>query len=305
MATTTLQENVQRIASNGNLSRTQRLENLVYMLGLSTQEAITALDVYKPAARPRTPKDVTFGVEIECTDVIQSYLIASAAAKGVTVRCENYNHRDNETYYKVVSDGSLMGENTAEVVSPILQGKKGLESLKNVCAALNEIGARVNRTCGLHIHLDAKKMSIYHWRNLYINYARLENIIDSFMPKSRRANNNGYCRSIALMPRLEQTILSCNTVEDITNYFCSRYYKINSESYHRHGTVEFRQHSGTVDFEKICMWLTFLQKLLAYSKHNTVENCATIEDVPFLTRKEKAFFKMRMSVIKDVELHSA
>lgn len=294
MARLSLQEQVIKIAT-GRGSRAQRLEDLVYMLGLPVRDALNALDTYKPARTPRTPKEVTFGVEIECFNVVSSLLCEKVLAKGVNIQDEHYNHTDHKTHYKIVSDASILGSNPAEIVSPILEGKSGLNSLKIVCDTLNEIGARVNRTCGVHVHLDAKNMTIEHWRNLYINYARLENIIDSFMPQSRRANNNSYCRSIALMPRLEATILHCENSEQIRSYFASRYYKVNIESLRRHGTVEFRQHSGSIDFEKISMWLTFLQKLLAYSKNETVENCATIEDVPFLTKGEKQYFKNRIN----------
>lgn len=291
----TLQEQVQRIASNGQLSRAQRLENLVYLLGLNTNEALIALDVYKPAKRPATPKEVTFGVEIECVDCPIDMIIREVRLNGGNIHSEAYNHNDNTTHYKIVSDGSLNGNNTAEIVSPILKGKQGLETLKTVCDSLVCIGANVNRSCGLHVHLDAKKMSITHWRNLFINYARLESIIDSFMPRSRRANNNTYCRSLALRPRFEASIFACNTVQDICALFSSRYYKVNVEAYLRHKTVEFRQHSGTTDFQKIYMWLAFLQKLVAFSKHHTIENCATIDDVPFLNTTEKRYFKNRIN----------
>ena len=294
MARLSLQEQVIKIAS-GSGSRAQRLEDLVYMLGLPVRDALNALDTYKPTHTPRTPKHVTFGVEIECINVISSLLQEKVTAKGVNIQSERYNHIDHKTHYKIVSDASICGSNPVEVVSPILEGKSGLESLKIVCDTLNEIGASVNRSCGVHVHLDAKNMTIKHWRNLYINYARLENIIDSFMPQSRRANNNGYCRSIALTPRLEATILHCDNSEQIRSFFASRYYKVNIESLRRHGTVEFRQHGGSIDFEKISMWVSFLQKLLAYSKNNTVENCTTINDVPFLNKQEKQYFKNRIN----------
>lgn len=295
MATMTLQQQVEKIA-RGRGSRSQRLEDLVYMLGLPVQEALRALDVYKPVRKARTPiENFTFGVEIECYNVNQSLLIEKLTAKGINIRCEGYNHNDSEEYYKIVSDGSLIGNNACEVVSPILKGQKGLESLEIVCDALNEIGANVNRSCGLHIHFGAQSFDIKRWQNIYVNYSRLENIIDSFMPASRRANTNCFCRSIALQPRLETTILHCHSVDDIIRFFGSRYFKINAEAYNRHHTVEFRQHSGTVDFKKVSMWLSFLKKMLTYSKNNTVENCTTIDDVPFLSKTEKDYFKQRIN----------
>ncbi len=288
----TIQQQAIAIAK-GRGSYMQRLEDLVYMLNLPTNEAIWILDIYKPERKARTPKDVTFGVEIECINVDRYALMNIVRSNGVQIQTEGYNHRDNDHYYKIVHDGSLIGDNSCEIVSPILKGKEGKNSLKAVCNALVEIGAKINKSCGLHVHLDAKNMTIEHWRNLIINYARLEGIIDGFMAKSRRGNNNCYCRSVALMPRLEATILHCNSVEDIVRYFSTRYMKINVEAYSRHKTVEFRQHQGSIEFAKIEKWLSFLQKLLAYSKNETVQNCACIDDVPFLSATEKAYFKAR------------
>lgn len=289
-----LQEQVKAIATSRK-SYVEKIEEMVWFLGLTTQDAIRAIETYKVPRQARMPKfqPVTFGVEIECYNVNKRTLIDVVRSMGVEIQAEGYNHRDNEVYYKVVSDASIRGENPAEVVSPILKGKDGLDSLKKVCESLSSIGAKVNKSCGLHIHLDAKEMTIAQWRNLIINYARLENIIDGFMAESRRGNNNGFCRSVALMPRLEATILHCNSVEEIARYFSTRYMKINVEAYSRHKTVEFRQHQGTIEFEKISMWLTFLQKLLVFSRENSVENCASIDDVPFLTKAEKAYFKAR------------
>lgn len=291
---TDIQTQAKAIAQ-GRGSYTQRLEDLVYMLGLPAAEAIRVLDTYKPIKKAETPKDVTFGVEIECINVNRYALIDAVQVQGVQIQIEGYNHRDNDYYYKVLNDGSLVGEHSAEIVSPILKGNDGKNSLKAVCNALEAIGAKVNKSCGLHIHLDAKNMTVTHWRNLIINYARLENIIDGFMAKSRRANNNCFCRSLALMPRLEATILHCNSVDEMARYFGTRYTKVNLEAYSRHKTVEFRQHQGSIEFGKIEKWLSFLQKLLAYSKNHTVENCATIDDVPFLNATEKAYFKARQA----------
>lgn len=290
--TTSLQAKAISIAT-GRGSYMQRLEDLVYMLNIPTQEAIRILDIHKPVKTPKTPKDVTFGVEIECYNVNRYTLIETLRNNGVSIQAEAYNHRTPDGYFKIVSDASICGNDAAEIVSPILKGKDGKKSLEKVCNALAVSGAKVNKSCGLHIHLDAKDMTIEAWRNVIINYARLEHIIDGFMANSRRGNNNCFCHSIALMPRLEATILHCNSVDEIKRYFSTRYMKINVEAYSRHKTIEFRQHQGTIEFAKIEKWLSFVQKLLAYSKNHSVENCATIDDVPFLNATEKAYFKAR------------
>ena len=44
----------------------------------------------------------------------------------------------------------------------------------------------------------------------------------------------------------------------------------------RYKTIEFRQHSGTIEADKIINWITFLHNLMDYSTSNTIEN-ATFE----------------------------
>lgn len=291
----TFSESVIAIATS-NKSRAQKIENLV-RLGLPTQEAILVLGVYKaaPATRERCFKSVTFGVELECYNLRVYDFMPKVRELGIVINNEGYNHRDSKEAFKIVPDSSIQGENSNEVVSPVLSGKDGLDKLKKVCDTMNEVGAKVNKSCGTHVHLDASKMTIEQWRNVYINYARLEHIIDSFMAQSRRGNSNCFCMSIALKERIETSILSCNSVDDIIRLMRSRYYKINAEAYRRHKTIEFRQHGGTISYEKISNWVNFLQKLLHYSKNHTVTNCATIDDVPFLTQAEKRYFKNRIN----------
>lgn len=79
------------------------------------------------------------------------------------------------------------------------------------------------------------------------------------MPESRRYNNNSYCHSIALA--LNADIVDKFKDDVFTayrHYICTRYAKVNLESYVRHNTIEFRQHSGTTDAEKITNWVVFM-----------------------------------------------
>ena len=112
-------------------------------------------------------------------------------------------------------------------------------------------------------------MGIETWKRLYKNYIKLEDTIDSMMPASRR--NNTYCRSIKL-DNIETRINGCRTVTQIANLYGSRYFKVNAQSYTKHNTVEFRQHSGTIEVEKIENWVRFLDGLVKYSEHEIIEN---------------------------------
>jgi hypothetical protein len=78
--------------------------------------------------------------------------------------------------------------------------------------------------------------------------------------------------------------------------FCnSRYYKINPISYARHKTCEFRQHGGTVEYEKISMWIRFLNNLIDFSKENAVSD-ATLEGLSgFNGEAIVNYYKLRTS----------
>lgn len=72
---------------------------------------------------------------------------------------------------------------------------------------------------------------------------------------------------------------------------------MNAESYLRHKTVEFRQHSGTTDYEKIANWINFLRKLIQYSFEYEIQECVSIEQIPFLTETEKQYFINRREAL--------
>lgn len=215
-----------------------------------------------------------FGVEFEAYNVEEEVLCQALYRAGINCRIAGYSHADSESQWKIVSDGSLSGNNTFELVSPILKGEAGIRELEKVCRVLNECGAKVNKTCGTHVHLDARGMEMQTWKNIYKNYARLEDVIDSFMPQSRRENT--YCHSLRRISNLERRIDQSRTLGEIEAIFGSRYYKINPKSYARHNTCEFRQHNGTVEFIKISTWVRFLNNLIDFSKNHLVTD-ATLD----------------------------
>ncbi|MBL7997464.1 MAG: amidoligase family protein [Candidatus Kapabacteria bacterium] len=213
-----------------------------------------------------------FGVEIEAHGVNKEKLIRALNTAGIECVGESYNH-ETRNHWKVVSDNSLSGDNPFELVSPPLVGQEGLNQLQIVCRVLNDMGAMVNKSCGLHIHFDANGFDLNTWKNLYLNYAELEESLDSILPASRRANTNNYCKSIKT--RGYRTAISgANSLREIEDAITSRsrYYKLNTQSFWRQRTVEFRQHSGTVEYEKISNWILLLAQLIEFSKTQSVTN---------------------------------
>ena len=73
----------------------------------------------------------------------------------------------------------------------------------------------------------------------------------------------------------------------------SRYFKLNVQSYWRHGTVEFRQHSGTVEFGKIRNWLLFCARLVDFSKRERLDSGGERALAKLLDNELANFYKQR------------
>jgi len=232
-----------------------------------------------------------FGVEFEAYNVKMETLKDALNAVGIHCEIEGYNHTTRR-HWKIVTDASLTGENTFELVSPILKGESGINELKTVCRILNECRAKVNKSCGTHVHFDSSGFDLETWKRIYINYYRLENTIDGFMPLSRRENR--FCQSLKNISNFESKLSNCSNLDQIASAFgMTRYFKINPLSYSRHNTCEFRQHSGTIEFEKIGNWIKFLNALVDFSKTNLVTD-ATLEGLTNLCDNDLVnYFKQR------------
>ena len=76
-----------------------------------------------------------------------------------------------------------------------------------------------------------------------------------------------------------------------------RYYKVNACAYDRHRTIEFRQHQGSTDYEKISHWVKFLAALVEYSYKHDCPTCTTIEEIPFISNEEKQYFTRRRAAL--------
>jgi hypothetical protein len=217
------------------------------------------------------------GVEIEFIDR-NGTVDCSAVARAVTaagVRCnhEGYNHRLSRDW-KVVTDASVKNKNGkpgGELVSPPLKSSELKDQLAKVCQALQSLGMAINMSCGLHVHHDASDFTVETFKRLYTTYIRFEDAFDTLMPASRRNNDNRYCKGFKSQQQYYfDQIRGCSTVRDIDMLFNDRYVKLNCQSYARHGTIEFRQHSGTVEFTKIWNWVILTQAIVENAVANNI-----------------------------------
>lgn len=195
-----------------------------------------------------------YGVEIEC--FVPTYestveLRRLLVVEGVDCRHDGYGH-EVRPHWKMTSDGSIRPFGRmypVEIVSPILCGVDGLQQIRKVCTALATVGARVNRSCGLHVHHEASDFNSKTFKRILDLYKAIEVHIDRFMPESRRGDNNHFAMTLT-------------KVTSVRNWGQTRYYKVNLLSWERHGTIEFRQHSGTIEADKIVAWVHLTQHIV-------------------------------------------
>lgn len=206
----------------------------------------------------------TFGIEIEAYNVERRDVVDALNRAGIRAVMGEYTTRaEQHGCWVVKTDTSISGWNSFELVSPPLSGQAGLDEIRKACEVLNGLGAKVNRSCGLHVHHDAREFTVKHFRNLVKLYYRLEPLLDRAMPMSRRDSYNRYCKSMRRLPSyMLERLSQAKNVSQIRNLFHDRYMKLNLASWWERGTVEFRHHSGTTDPEKIVNWVVFTQLIV-------------------------------------------
>lgn len=225
-----------------------------------------------------------FGVEIEFVGITRERAAEALTAAGILCYHEGYNH-DTRNYWKVVHDGSVAPSAgmdyaaSGELVSPPLSGESGIDQVRRALRAMVSAGARVNTSCGLHVHVDANDLSLSEIVNVVRRYAAFEEQINGFMPRSRR--NGRWARSVAgVLPRLEEHLASETSLRSFrtdTSYW-NRYYAVNVAAFGRHGTLEFRQHSGSVNASKVAYWIAFCVLFVEASR--TTGMTATVSTAP-------------------------
>src|SRR5690625_55240 len=181
----------------------------------------------------------TIGVEIEFFGVHYQRVVDAMNAAGIRTVWGRYTH-EVMAHWKVVTDSSVTSVGTGtgnglEIVSPPLTEEGMTEELKKVCEVLEQIGARVDRTCGVHVHHDIDDLTVENVKNIYKIYDKHQLAIESIIPQSRRGTAmNRYCRQITDMMMNELENLT--TIESVARKF-SRFHTVNMQSYLRYGTV--------------------------------------------------------------------
>ena len=245
------------------------------------------------------PIKYTLGFELEYTDGAydRDILARRITERGVKCSSQNYNHRTPRNW-KLVHDGSLRGRNTGELVSPVFNNRNFEEKIAAITEAIDglcEIDP-ANKSAGFHIHIKPKngEFTDEDIRDIYTAYQNNEELIDSFMSRSRRGSGGQWCRSLS---DLNIDYLLSMERRYLNPRHAYRYHKINfmqAVAERGSGTIEFRHHQGTTNKEKIINWAKFVMAFVENAKNlGTYDTLEELLDAMNLEEDVKNFFIAR------------
>lgn len=167
---------------------------------------------------------------------------------------------DNHVYFHIIRDLGdplldLGDPLLIEIVTPVLKGSIGFKMLHHVCDCLIRANAKIDIRCGLHIHVDASEMSLRQIIAIISEYKKEEDVIDCRMKPERR-NQCKYAKSLR-----EYDFAHIRTLDQLLVMMPDRNCKVNVQSLRKYGTLEFRQHHGSVCYDEIRSWIFFIMSL--------------------------------------------
>lgn len=165
-------------------------------------------------------------------------------------------------YVSVRDDGSLDNESdeffTVELT--VFFKRTDLKPLEKLCTLLNNLGAKVNKSCGLHVHLDCRdiKHNLEHVNKRASRIGNALPVLTQLVPQSRL--NNRYCE------------IGVSRIDG------ERYFAVNKTAFKKYQTIEIRLHSGTTDFKKISEWALLLFSISRSTELNN-EPCVDLDQL--------------------------
>lgn len=222
-----------------------------------------------------------FGVEIETEGASVDSITREFRRVGLTIRYFGYTH-EVQTSWKIVTDSSL--RDGLEVVSPILKGAAGRRELRLAMQALQAAGATVSRRCGLHVHHDVQDLTAGGIFRLVKQWQESQAVTSGLVAPSRRGVNT-YCSALTADDvHYAQRWADQHGHDTAVPYAqggprLDRFKSLNITSYGLYGTVEIRQHQGTLNAAKALAWVSFGQAMIERAKQGDATAPSTIREL--------------------------
>jgi len=238
-------------------------------------------------------KDQCFGVEVEMTGITRKQAAQALAAYFGTVPqylgtiYDTWGVTDPEgKVWKLMSDASIYAEQKnggsyeftdsseyqVEMVTPKLTYAE-LPKLQECVRQVRHAGAKVNGSCGIHVHVDAANHNRQSLKNLIgIMYSKEDILFNALKVNPERVA--AYCKKVREPMLQKARRLSSEETKDLTeleeiwyegfenevtnrhsHYNASRYYALNLHAVFFRGTVEFRCFNSTLHAGKVAAYV--------------------------------------------------
>lgn len=215
-----------------------------------------------------------FGFELEFGGIMRSTAVRVVAQTlGVPVPHGNEIRDTQGRKWKLVNDASVQaqGGQASELVSPPLM-MADMDMVQNIVRNLRRAGAKVDSSCGMHVHVDLANYNVKSLKNLVKYYAKYE---DMFYKAAQVLPNRatGYANKLnAKHPNLVAKIGTVKSLDDlkrlwyggdrdhVSHYDNSRYAGLNLHNIWYKGwysgTVEFRLFNATLHAGEVRSYIT-------------------------------------------------
>lgn len=244
------------------------------------------MDAYDAVARTKIPTsmDNYLGIEVEFIskwdrDDIEDLLIKHGLEHSVQLTEDGSVHSIEEKHDDDCegSDDCYCDIDTGEdgLELRILTTEKDLDVIMfKVSSVLKTIKAKVNNTCGLHVHIDMRQRDVITATKKLLG---AQGTLFQMVPDARRYNS--YCQ----YSKIE--------AKDVAKVYNKKYNKfvtqegrtaINLHAYEKHKTIEVRLHEGTINAKEIINWCRYLTELIDSKKISK-------EGTAYARRRIKAF----------------
>ena len=279
-------------------------------------------------------KDQCFGVEVEMTGITREQAAQALAEYfGTTPQYlgtyyDTWGVTDPEgKVWKLMSDGSIKPERKTangytsrfeagmgsrdyqvEMVTPKLTYAE-LPKLQECVRRVKRAGAKANKSCGIHVHVDAANHNRQSLKNLIgIMYSKEDILFKALQVNEERAAQ--WCQKVR-EPMLQQARkLSSDETKNLTqlediwyegfendgrtrhnHYNRSRYYALNLHSVFYRGTVEWRCFNSTLHAGKVAAYVNLC---LAISAQAIAQRSTVMRK----TQSENELFTFRVWLVR-------
>ena len=172
-------------------------------------------------------------------------------------------------------DGSLVGESYEYVLEKPMSLVDTMGAIDNVSAAYARKGSQVQDSvrCGVHVHVNAQRLSIPQLYNFMTLYSMFEEVLLAACGPHR--DGNLFCLPLNKSPLLIHALRHAAETKAFRHLHTDeyRYCAMNVKALGQYGSLEFRALRGGKDLERIKHWATLLLHLreVACKYDNPVE----------------------------------